>query len=252
MDWWAAVDLYCERVAPGLAGEPLNAVTNLAFFAAAWGVAWRCRQSGQALDAELRLLLALVVAVGAGSLAFHAAPSRLTGALDTGAIALFLVTWSVLYLRRQLDWPWRLAWLGVPGFCVLAALAHAGWKAAGLQPAAYLAAWTVLLLALAHAAWRRSPGWPAMALAALAFPASMTLRQLDAPLCSLWPHGTHFAWHLLNALTLAFACWALARRGPPPAARRGPGSGRAAPSPPATAPRPCGAAARTGAPPPGR
>ena len=35
MNWTAYVDGYCERVAPGLWGEPLNAVTNLAFVLAA-------------------------------------------------------------------------------------------------------------------------------------------------------------------------------------------------------------------------
>jgi hypothetical protein len=35
MDWLAPIDLYCERTAPGLLNEPLNAISNLAFFAAA-------------------------------------------------------------------------------------------------------------------------------------------------------------------------------------------------------------------------
>ena len=32
MDWFAPIDLYCERTAPGLTGEPFNAGSNLAFF----------------------------------------------------------------------------------------------------------------------------------------------------------------------------------------------------------------------------
>jgi len=35
MDWFAPIDLYCERTVPGLTGEPFNAVSNLAFFLAA-------------------------------------------------------------------------------------------------------------------------------------------------------------------------------------------------------------------------
>ena len=34
------IDLYCERTAPGLWEEPINALTNLSFFVAAW-FAWR-------------------------------------------------------------------------------------------------------------------------------------------------------------------------------------------------------------------
>jgi hypothetical protein len=36
----------------------------------------------------------------------------------------------------------------------------------------------------------------------------LSLRQLDMPLCSDWRWGTHFAWHLLNAVTLGLTTWA--------------------------------------------
>ena len=40
MAWTTPIDAYCERVAQGLFGEPLNALSNLAFFVAAgYGVA---------------------------------------------------------------------------------------------------------------------------------------------------------------------------------------------------------------------
>ncbi len=38
----------------------------------------------------------------------------------------------------------------------------------------------------------------------LFFAASLSLRQLDMPLCSDWRWGTRFAWHALNAVTLGF------------------------------------------------
>ena len=38
MDWLAPVDAYCERIAPGLLGEPLNALSNISFFLAAFFV----------------------------------------------------------------------------------------------------------------------------------------------------------------------------------------------------------------------
>ena len=34
------IDLYCERQAPGLGAEPINALTNLAFLVSAWAT-WR-------------------------------------------------------------------------------------------------------------------------------------------------------------------------------------------------------------------
>ena len=34
------IDVYCERVGPGLWAEPVNALTNAAFFLAGW-LLWR-------------------------------------------------------------------------------------------------------------------------------------------------------------------------------------------------------------------
>ena len=44
------LDLYCERLSPGLLAEPLNALSNLAFLYAALTI-WRT--AGQRLDVRL-------------------------------------------------------------------------------------------------------------------------------------------------------------------------------------------------------
>jgi hypothetical protein len=33
---------------------------------------------------------------------------------------------------------------------------------------------------------------------------SLTFRTLDQPLCAVWPKGTHFLWHILNATMLGW------------------------------------------------
>jgi len=209
-DWTAPLDLYCERTAPGLWNEPLNAATNLAFWLAAAVVAVACRRRGKPITADLAVLLALLVLVGAGSLALHTLATRAAGAADVAGIALYLHAWCAVYLRRLWHWPWRLAWLGIPGFALLSAGLEWAWRSVGMQPAGYLAAWTVLLLACLDAARRQPPVARPLACAWLLFAASMALRQIDAPLCDAWPHGTHFAWHLLNACTLGLTLWGLA------------------------------------------
>jgi hypothetical protein len=190
VNWSAAVDLYCERTAPGLWNEPLNALTNLAFWAAAIVVARRCRRAGTPLDAELMVLWWMLWAIGAGSLALHTLATRAGGAVDTLAILLYLHTWCAAYLWRVWQLPWRMAWLGIPAFLLATQALAPAWRALGLQPAGYLAAWTVLL---------------GCAVAALA-------RDRATALCEVWPHGTHFAWHLLNAWALGLSLWALAAR----------------------------------------
>ena len=45
--------------------------------------------------------------------------------------------------------------------------------------------------------------------AGLAFTVSLSLRTLDSELCTAWPLGTHFGWHVLNGLTLYLVMIAL-------------------------------------------
>ena len=67
MEWTAPIDLYCERLGEGLVGEPLNALSNVAFFVAAvYGLVVARRAHA---DWAVWLLAALAGVVGAGSLA---------------------------------------------------------------------------------------------------------------------------------------------------------------------------------------
>ena len=69
MDWFSAVDIYCERLAPGYWAEPVNALSNLAFPAAALWAWITARQTGT--DAAGRLLIVLGGLIGVGSYLFH-------------------------------------------------------------------------------------------------------------------------------------------------------------------------------------
>ena len=91
------LDLYCERIAPGLWGEPLNTLSNLAFFWAAWAC-WRLvndRESARAL----RLLVLLIVWIAIGSTLFHMFAKRWAQILDVTPIFLFQAFWVWLYSR---------------------------------------------------------------------------------------------------------------------------------------------------------
>ena len=62
--------VYCERLGPGLLAEPLNALSNLAFFLAAWA-AWSVARRGGALDSGIAVLVGLIATIGIGSTLFH-------------------------------------------------------------------------------------------------------------------------------------------------------------------------------------
>jgi hypothetical protein len=238
MNWTAYVDAYCERLIPGFWGEPLNAISNLAFWLTAWLV-WRGWQAGfkknrppELLDTaqaaintvairwDINTLLVLQVLIGLGSFAFHTFATRWAGALDVLFIALYLHFYMAVYAHRVLAVRWPFAWLGVLAFLVLSQLAGWLWGQAAAQlggplliragaASGYLGAWTVLVLLVVHSTWRGLPFAKVLAGAAAVFAISLGLRQIDLPLCSDWRWGTHFAWHLLNATTLGLISWAM-------------------------------------------
>ena len=118
-----AVDRYCERVEPGLLGEPLNAVTNLAILFVAW-MAWREAQRSTAPDRGIGLLIALLASFGFGSGLFHSFANSLTRWLDVLPIAAFIATYLWLYLRRVAGIRPAAAWLAVAAFVVAAIVAR--------------------------------------------------------------------------------------------------------------------------------
>src|SRR3546814_1433915 len=49
---------------------------------------------------------------------------------------------------------------------------------------------------------RRHPAGPRILVAAGVFTLSLAFRMADLPLCAALPSGTHFLWHVLNAVVL--------------------------------------------------
>ncbi|MDG4833403.1 ceramidase domain-containing protein [Solwaraspora sp. WMMD1047] len=213
------VDAYCERIDPGRWGEPANAVSNLAFLLAAALLGWL--QAGQRHRApvSVRLLPALLAVVGLASLAFHTAATRLTGALDSLAIIAFILTAVVVLARWTWGIRWRWAWLAAPAYLGFAVGVNAALAAVGGTDATlggYLPALLGLVglgVAVRYTARPPAPRVAGLLLrAAAVFALSLTLRTLDEPLCGQFPVGSHFLWHILNAVVLFLVGYAITQR----------------------------------------
>lgn len=206
MNWTRAIDAYCERTHAGLFAEPLNAWSNVAFVLAAWLV-WRAGDGLPRGRGAVRLLAGLLVGIGAGSFAFHTWAVVLTAMLDVLFIALFVLAFVVIFLRLAAGWAlWQA---GAGAALVVAATAAVPRLCAGAS-CVYLPAWVALVACALLATRRGSPAARPLALAGALFVPSIVLRSLDLRLCDVFPLGTHFLWHLLNAAVLALAATALA------------------------------------------
>jgi len=201
------IDLYCERTAPGLWAEPLNASTNLVFLAAAFG-AWLLARRANTLDTSIWSLVILSTAIAIGSALFHTFATSWARLLDEIPILLFQLCFVWAYGRRIMGLRWQsiMAILVLYVSAIFAGRSYPDVLSGSLPYAPAL----IVMLALASyhlLSERREP----MLLAAAAglFVLSFTFRSLDNVLCVRFPAGTHFLWHILNGVVLYLCMRAL-------------------------------------------
>ena len=219
------VFLYCERgTNTALLAEPINAASNAAFLLAGLvGLQLALWRSPEERNADLFLLPVLVLFIGLGSLAFHLYADQGTALADVVPITLFMLVYIGFALNRFLGVPVGFTVLLVIGFggivaltsqvqCAPGAIGFLGDAAQGAKPCLngsifYLPALVALIVVglLLHERGHRAAPW--LLWAAAIFAVSIALRSLDLALCDKVlidgrKVGTHFAWHVLNALAL--------------------------------------------------
>lgn len=210
MHWFASVDGYCERLGPGLWAEPLNAVTNLGFLIAA-GVMWP-RVRGNAVA---RALCGILFLIGIGSALFHTFAQRWAALTDVAPIAAFILVYLWAVNAKVIGMSRLAAGAATALFLPFAAAATPvlAWGVPGLGGSAAYGAVALLIALYALALARPAPRFARdLGIGAALLSLSIAARAADMPLCSGWPPGTHFLWHLLNALMLGWMIAALHRQ----------------------------------------
>ena len=193
-------NLYCERIGAGIWDEPVNAITNFAFLVAAWLI-WRLAKQLRLNSNEINLLIILMALISIGSALFHTFATGWAQILDIAPILLFQLIYLWVYFRRIVDMR--------PGFISLILLAYFAAAIAGRQlphllngsliyaPAALL----VFIVGIYHYATERV-GRHLILAATVVFFLSLTFRTIDNMICPQFPLGSHFLWHICNAITL--------------------------------------------------
>jgi hypothetical protein len=203
------MDLYREREGPEFWAEPVNALSNLAFIAAAIaGLLLALREKNHTL--VVRIAICLAVAVGVGSFLFHTYANQLTQWFDLGQIFAYQCFFLYIYTRRFLKWPVDAAASVTAMFFVLVIVAvpigmpYWNGSASYLPPLFMLAALSV------HHFRTADRGRWLMPAAVVVFMLAMTFRSLDFVVAS--PLGTHYLWHLTNGLLFYLTLHALILR----------------------------------------
>ncbi|CUJ85563.1 Ceramidase [Ruegeria denitrificans] len=203
MDWFQEIDGYCERLSPAYWAEPINALTNAAFLIAAF-VMWR-RVRGQGMPLAMALLVILAT-IGVGSYLFHTHAQAWAAMADVVPILLYILVY-IFAINRDV-WRFRpmIAAIVTALFIPYAALTVPVFQLVpGLGGSAAYAPVPLLILIYAVLLRHRVPDTArGLAIGAAILIASITFRALDAPICGHMPLGTHFMWHILNAVMLGW------------------------------------------------
>jgi hypothetical protein len=201
MDWTAPIDIYCERLGPGLWAEPFNAISNAGFIVVALA-ALLIQERHRRRDVFLLALSLLVLAIGIGSFLFHTFANRWSNLADVIPITIFIYAYLALALHRFLSFGWPAAAGLLAAFFALNFALEDALRPLLFGSAGYVPALLAMLVIGAILYFRRHLAAPYILAAGLVFLVSLTLRTLDMPLCDNLPLGLHFLWHLLNAATL--------------------------------------------------
>lgn len=201
MDWFEAVDGYCERIDATFWSEPVNAITNAAFLIAAFWV-WR-RPDLPIMGRVLAIILALI---GIGSFLFHTFAQPWAGVADVVPILIYILVYIYVATRDYFGATRVVSWGAVIGFFPFAALV--GWLLADFEALGSTRGYVpvpIMILFYAYMLRHKLPTVSrGLVIGVGILVVSMSARWADEPLCHAHPHGTHFAWHVLNAIMLAW------------------------------------------------
>ena len=201
MDLSKPIDIYCERLDIGIWAEPINAVTNVAFILAAIIMWLRCKNL-----VEGKILSFLLFSIGCGSFLFHTYAQTWAALLDVTAILIFILTYIFVANRRFLVWSKMVSLIGVILFfpyqlLLVSILSNIQFFGSSVQ---YIPV-AILIFIYSGLLRKSEPNLSrGLFIGAAILCLSIISRTVDEPLCSILSVGTHFVWHILNAIMLSW------------------------------------------------
>lgn len=193
-----SMSAYCEAGVGLLGVQPVNTISNIAIFISAY-FAYRLIVNRHIQSLAIKILPIFVFLTGIGSTLWHGYPNVFTGIADGIFLFIFLVI-ALYFLLDRLVGNKIVVLLGTILFIVVQIPFQVGLLPAfnGLIP--YFIIFLTGLM-LFYGILIRYHGLAGQLIAILGvFAAALFFRTLDLPICASIGIGTHFLWHLLNAL----------------------------------------------------
>lgn len=208
MNLFNSIDIYCERTNATLLAEPINLFTNLAFLISAYFGCLLVRNidRNDNFKKQLYILVALTFSIGIGSSLFHSFAKTWAELLDVIPITFFIFYYWYCMQKTLFS---QTTIKAIAYVFVLSSISSLIIYL--LPPLPILKAYLLplgLLFGLGIIIQKKYKESLLLKVATL-FTISLTFRSIDEPLCHFIPFGTHFMWHICNALVLYFCIYVL-------------------------------------------
>lgn len=198
------IPVYCEHSNLEFLAEPLNAISNIAFIFAGIGIYRLLIKSG-IQKVEYKAILILIFLIGIGSFLWHATRNLYTMLLDVVPVALSFTLIIYVLLSKLIGnklIALLIAALLLPARFFISSFASTDIISSLIRNAIIFA--TILVLVV----WSfKKYGRVALeGLSVLAiYLLAISMRVMDLQICPTFNMGTHFLWHILNAVAVYLA-----------------------------------------------
>lgn len=198
------IPIYCERGnLEGLA-EPLNAISNIAFILASFGI-YKLLTKYRIQKIEYKVVLILILSIGVGSFLWHATRHSYTLLLDVVPVSLSFAAITYIFLAKLIGnklLALLLALLLIPGRFFISSFAPTDITSSLIRNLINATVFLVIIV------WTFKKygivaleGFGILAVYLIA----ITMRSIDLQICPTFPVGTHFLWHIFNAFAVYLA-----------------------------------------------
>lgn len=194
---------YCERVGNTFFSEPLNLISNLAFFISAFLI-YRLYKVNQVTGFSYWFLFALLLLIGAGSSLWHSFRTSYSLAFDSIPIFIFFLSLLFLLAKKFLGGVSK-AIVFVLGFFFLQIVVSYLFPQF-LNGSIRHIVNAFVFLGIASLLYKQNKAIRKDIVVCLSlYVLAIICRSVDNIICVYFPIGTHFLWHTLTAFAAYFA-----------------------------------------------
>ena len=191
---------YCESGMGLFYTQPINTISNIALLIAAY-FAYQLIKTNNINNRTIKILPLILAVTGIGSMFWHGMPNLLTNFADTLPLSAFVLV-SLFFLLDKLMKKRRFVWQILLAFILVEApfIFHILPSLNGFLPYLIVLVFGVFVFYGLIKKYKTLTSDLAIIIALFAI--AFIFRTIDYTVCPVLSMGTHFIWHILNALVL--------------------------------------------------